>query len=79
MSRVLASGSGRSVRTLWLDEPLAPADEPTRAAFVETLAGVMDDFDLVVVVSHAEDVRDAFERVLEVRQGPDGVSSATLV
>jgi exonuclease SbcC len=78
VGRVLAHRSGISVRTLWLDEPLANLDAPARQAVVETLAAIQSEFGLIVVVSHSPDVNHAFSHRIEVeRQG--ATSTAVLV
>jgi len=77
LGRVLAHRTGAKIETLWLDEPLADLDAASRSAVVETLNALADEFALMVVVSHADEVNDLFPNVLSVSMD-GGVSSAVL-
>jgi exonuclease SbcC len=78
LGRVLAHRSGITVRTLWLDEPLAALDARARQAVVETLNAVSSEFGLIIVVSHNEEINDAFgSRITVTRDG--STSTAVLV
>lgn len=78
LATMLASRHGAAIRTLWLDEPLAPLSANGKAAFIDMLTALADDFGLVVVVSHDPDFNDRFGSVLEVSMEA-GVSSARLI
>lgn len=76
LSSVLSSRSGASLRTLWLDEPLAHLDRIGRESVLDTLNAVGDAFDLVVVVSHHDEFNDRFPSKIEVSK--NGHSTAVL-
>lgn len=76
LGELLAHRSGHSVRTLWLDEPLADLDTEGQEAVIETLRAVQDDFDLIVAISHHAGFNDRFGAQIEVRQDDDGISTA---
>jgi exonuclease SbcC len=78
LGRVLAHRTGSKIDTLWLDEPLADLDDVSREAVVETLAALVGEFDLMVVVSHEPEFNDRITNVLQVTM-TDGVSRAELV
>ncbi len=74
-----AISTGRQVRTLWLDEPLADLDAEGKEAVIETLAVLRDDFDLIVAVSHDPAFNDRFPARIEVVQDDAGTSTAEVV
>ena len=75
---LLAERTGRRVRTLWLDEPLAPGDTEEREAVTESIAALSDQYPLVVIVSHDAEFADALPWVLRVTK-ENGASRAELV
>lgn len=71
LTRVLSAGR---IRTLIVDEGLDRWQDPEgRGAVLDSVVAVMDDFDLVLAVSHHPDVVERFANRIEVTQ-QDGVS-----
>jgi exonuclease SbcC len=77
LASVLGHRAGSSIRTLWLDEPLAALDANGREAVVESLSAVSDDFELVVVVSHHDEFSDRLPARINVTK-TDGISTARI-
>lgn len=71
LARLLAHRRGANVRCLILDEP-----EFIDSAGMERLAGVLagltDDFEKVIAVSHHDALRHAFDQVIEVERNGEG-------
>ena len=65
LARLLAHRRGAESRALLLDE-IEYLDDEGLAALAEILRGLQGEFDLVLIVSHAAGLRDAFDQVIEV-------------
>jgi DNA repair protein SbcC/Rad50 len=76
LADVLVRRAGRSFETLWIDEGFGSQDRNGREAMLEAIAAVAQDFGLIVVVSHVEDVTDRFETRLVVEKDEAGVATA---
>lgn len=74
LSRLLARRTGTQIRTLVLDEGWGALDDEGVAAMVECLRVLGDEFDLVLTVTHIENVADAFP--VKIRVNRTGVGSS---
>ena len=72
LSQVLARRAGAQLRTLFMDEGFGTQDEEGRQRLVEAITAVQDHFDLVLVITHVEDLRDAFPVQIAIAKTPDG-------
>ncbi len=72
VSQLLARRAGAQLRTLFVDEGFGTQDENGRERLVEALTAIQDDFDLILVITHIDDLRDAFPVRLEVEKLPNG-------
>ncbi|MDX1931463.1 MAG: SMC family ATPase [Capsulimonadales bacterium] len=72
LSKVLAHRAGAPLRTLILDEGFGTQDPRGREAIVDALNSVQDQFELILVITHIEELKDAFPTRIEVVKGPDG-------
>jgi exonuclease SbcC len=77
LSRLLARRANAPCKTLIVDEGFGSQDGNGRTGLVEALATVSDQFSLVMVISHVDDVRDIFPATVTVRKGMNG-SEASL-
>ncbi|HYU58574.1 MAG TPA: hypothetical protein VEO00_11055, partial [Actinomycetota bacterium] len=75
MSRV----SGADVGLLVLDEVLASLDAERRDRFVQVIGGLSSRFNQILVITHADQVKDQFPAVIEVRPTGRRRSQAVLV
>jgi exonuclease SbcC len=72
LSQMLARRAGAQLRTLFIDEGFGTQDEDGRGRLVEALTAIQDEFDMILVITHIDDLRDAFPVHLEVRKTPNG-------
>jgi exonuclease SbcC len=72
LSELLARRAGAQLRTLFLDEGFGTQDETGRQRLVEAINSVQDQFDLILVITHIEDLRDAFPVQITITKTPDG-------
>ncbi len=77
VSEVVARRSGYKgrIETLIIDEGFGPLDEEGRRATVEILQELKPRFRKMLVISHIEDVREAFEARLTVTKPEGGYST----
>ncbi|GAB4468894.1 MAG: hypothetical protein Kow00124_03570 [Anaerolineae bacterium] len=72
MSRLLARRAGAQLRTLIIDEGFGTQDEEGRARLVEAINAIQSDFDLILVITHIDELRDAFPVRIEITKTRDG-------
>jgi exonuclease SbcC len=66
ISQMIADRAGQPLSLLVLDEVFGSLDEERRQAVVDLLRAVADRFPQVILISHVEALRDAFDRVVRV-------------
>jgi exonuclease SbcC len=72
LGRLLAQRRGRPIRTLFIDEGFGSQDAEGRMRLVEAIQAVRSDFDLIVVVTHLDDLKEQFPARIEVTKTPHG-------
>ncbi|MBZ0309228.1 MAG: hypothetical protein K8I82_24395, partial [Anaerolineae bacterium] len=72
LSQMLARRAGAQLRTLFIDEGFGTQDTVGRERLVEAINSIQDDFDLILVITHIEELRDAFPALIEVTKTPKG-------
>lgn len=72
LSQMLARRAGAQLRTLFMDEGFGTQDDEGRQRLVEAITAVQDTFDLLLVITHVEDLRDAFPVQIEIQKTADG-------
>jgi len=72
LSQMLARRAGAQLRTLFLDEGFGTQDEVGRQRLVEAITAVQDHFDLLLVITHIDELRDAFPVQINVEKLVDG-------
>src|SRR5690606_19888976 len=76
ISEMIAERAGQPLSLLVLDEVFGSLDEERRLAVVELLRAIADRFPQVILISHIESLRDAFDRVVRVEYDVErGVST----
>ncbi|RMF51975.1 MAG: SMC family ATPase, partial [Bacteroidetes bacterium] len=78
LSQFLARRAGAQLRTLVIDEGFGSQDAAGRERLVEAINAVQQCFDLILVVTHIEELRDAFPTHIEVRKMPNGGARLTV-
>lgn len=72
LSQLLARRAGAHLRTLFLDEGFGTQDAEGRERLVEAITAVQDGFDLILVITHIDDLRDSFPVHLVVEKTSSG-------
>ena len=75
LSQLLAERAGTQIRTLVIDEGFGTQDAEGLHALVSAIRTIQDDFDKILVVTHLEELKNAFPVRIEVRKDP--VSGST--
>ena len=72
LSKLLARRAGARVQTLVIDEGFGTQDAFGRQRLIEAINSVIDDFAKIIVITHIEELKDAFPTRIDVVKGPDG-------
>lgn len=72
LSKVLAHRAGASLRMLILDEGFGALDEQGREKLVESINSIKEEFDNILVITHIQDLKEAFPLRLEVTKTATG-------
>jgi len=72
LSQMLARRAGAQLRTLFIDEGFGTQDDDGRQRLVEAITSIQDQFDLVLAITHIDELRDAFPVQIAVSKTPDG-------
>jgi exonuclease SbcC len=72
LSRVLARRSGARLQTLVIDEGFGSQDADGRQRLIEAINLVRGDFAKILVITHLEELKDAFSARVEVTKTPSG-------
>ena len=72
LSKLLARRAGAQLRTLFIDEGFGSQDEDGRDKLIDAINKIQTDFDLILVITHIDELRDSFPVHLLVEKTPDG-------
>ena len=72
LSKLLARRAGAQLQTLVVDEGFGALDSTGRDRLVEAINVIQDDFQRILVITHLEELKDAFPVRIEVTKTPDG-------
>lgn len=72
LSKLLARRAGAQLRALFIDEGFGSQDEHGRARLVDAISAIRSDFDLILVITHIDDLRDSFPLHLLVEKTSEG-------
>ncbi len=72
LSQVLARRAGARLQTLVIDEGFGSQDVQGRQRLIEAINLVQDDFAKILVITHLEELKDAFPTRIEVEKTPEG-------
>jgi DNA repair protein SbcC/Rad50 len=72
LSRVLSQRAGARLQTLVIDEGFGSQDSEGRQRLIEAINMVRPDFARILVITHLEELKDAFPSRIEVEKTPTG-------
>lgn len=72
LSKLLARRAGAQLQTLIIDEGFGTQDAEGRQRLVEAINAIKDDFARILVITHIEELRDAFPVRIDVYKTPQG-------
>lgn len=72
LSRLLARRAGAQLRTLIIDEGFGTQDALGRERLVQAINTIQNEFDLIMVITHIEELKDAFPARIEVTKTANG-------
>jgi exonuclease SbcC len=72
LSQLLARRAGAQLRSLFIDEGFGTQDARGREYLVDAISSIQDDFDRILVITHIDELKDAFPSRIEVRKTTAG-------
>jgi len=72
LSQLLARRAGAKLQTLIIDEGFGTQDAQGRERLVEAINSISGDFEKILVITHIQELKDAFPVRIEVVKGPEG-------
>ncbi len=72
LSKLLARRAGAQLQTLVMDEGFGTQDAQGRERLVEAINAIKDDFACILVITHIEELQDAFPVRINVTKTPEG-------
>jgi exonuclease SbcC len=72
LSKLLARRAGARLQTLIIDEGFGTQDGKGREKLVEALNAIQEDFEKIIVITHIDELKDAFASRIEITKTPAG-------
>jgi len=72
LSRLLARRAGAPLPTLIIDEGFGTQDSTGMEKLIEAINSIQEDFDKILVITHMEDLKDAFPARIDVTKTAEG-------
>ena len=72
LSKVLAQRMGAPLPTLFIDEGFGTQDAIGRERILDVISAIGNDFEKVLVITHLDDLKEAFPVSVEVQKGENG-------
>ncbi len=72
LSKLLANRAGAKLQTLFIDEGFGTQDAQGRERLIESIQSIQDEFDLIVAITHIEELKASFPAQIEVTKTSDG-------
>jgi len=70
LSQMLAERSGTRIRTLVIDEGFGTQDKEGLQSLIQAIQAIQDDFDKILVITHLDELKNAFPVRIEVEKRP---------
>ncbi len=74
LSQFLARRAGAQLQTLFIDEGFGSQDVMGRERLLEAINAISSEFDLILVVTHIDELQDAFPVHIRVNKGESGAT-----
>ena len=74
LSKELARRRGAPLPTLFIDEGFGTQDAPGRDRILDVISAIEYDFEKIFVITHLEDLKDAFPVQIQVEKDERGAS-----
>lgn len=72
LSKLLAHRQGAKLQTLFIDEGFGTQDTQGRERLIEAIRTIQDDFERLIVITHIDELKDAFPARIEVTKTAQG-------
>lgn len=72
LSQLLAKRAGARLQTLVIDEGFGSQDPQGRQRLIEAINTIQNDFRVILVITHIDELRDAFPTRIQVEKRPSG-------
>ena len=72
LSKLLAHRAGAPLPILFMDEGFGTQDGAGREKLLETINSIQSDFDKIIVITHIDEMKEAFPTRIQVTKGPEG-------
>jgi len=72
LSKLLARRAGARLETLIIDEGFGTQDTIGRERLIEAINSIQDDFALILVITHIEELKEAFPVRIDIFKTPEG-------
>ncbi|MEM7345708.1 MAG: SMC family ATPase [Chloroflexota bacterium] len=72
MSKILARRAGAQLQTLVIDEGFGTQDGQGRERLVEAINAIQKDFEKIIIITHLEELKEAFPARIDVWKTSDG-------
>lgn len=72
LSQMLARRAGAQLQTLFIDEGFGTQDDEGRDRVVEAITAIQDSFELILIITHIEELRDSFPVHVVIDKTPQG-------
>jgi exonuclease SbcC len=72
ISKILSRRAGARLQTLMIDEGFGTQDAQGRERLVEAINAIQDDFEKLIIITHIDELKDAFPVRIDVWKGPNG-------
>lgn len=72
LSKMLAKRAGARLQILVIDEGFGSQDTEGREKLIEAITAIQDDFEKILVITHLDELKDAFPSRIEVEKTPRG-------
>ena len=78
-SKFLTERAGAEIKILVLDEGLGSLDKTNCISVIEVIKEMGDYFEMILVITHIDELKDAFEQKIEISRNSNGSKVKVIV